>query len=56
MSDLKTLIDAHESAVGRDYEARLSAQQEARQALDKLLLRQEGEGSEVQPNESSKRD
>lgn len=56
MSDLKTLIDAHESAVGRDYEARLSAQQEARRVLDKLLLRQEGEGSEVQPNESSKRD
>ena len=60
MSDLKALIDAHESAVGRDYEARLTAQHEARQQLDDLLLRhqadEEEKGSEVQQNESSKRD
>lgn len=60
MSDLRMLIEAHESAVGQDYEARLSAQQEARAQLDALLRRQqqqeEGEGSGVQPNESTKRD
>ena len=66
MSDLKTLIDAHDAAVGRDYEARLSAQHEARQHLDDLLQRQaraksleprgEQDGSEVSQNESSKRD
>lgn len=60
MSDLKAMIDAHESAVGREYEARLSAQQEARQQLDELLKRQQqqeaDEGSGVQQNESSKRD
>lgn len=60
MIDLKTLIEAHESAVGQDYEARLSAQQEARAQLDALLRRQqqqeEGEGSGVQQNESTKRD
>lgn len=62
MSDLKTLIDAHESAVGRDYEARLSAQHEARQQLDELLRRQaqaeqeDKDGSEVSQNESTKRD
>lgn len=58
MSDLKQLIDAHESAVGADYEARLSAQQEARHQLDQLLQRQQAdEGApEVQQNESTKRD
>lgn len=60
MSDLKTMIDAHESAVGRDYEARLTAQHQARQQLDNLLLLQQDQerdkGTEVQPNESTKRD
>lgn len=57
MSDLKTMIDAHESAVGRDYEARLSAQQDAREKLDNLLMRQQQrEEGEVQQNESTKRD
>lgn len=59
-ADLKGLIDAHESAIGRDYEARLAAQHQARAALDELVRRQEqqqgnyshGEGSEV--NESGK--
>lgn len=60
-ADLKGLIDAHESAIGRDYEARLAAQHQARAALDDLVRRQEqqqgnypphGEGSEV--NESRK--
>lgn len=63
MDDLTRLIEAHESAVGRDYEARLNAQRAARAALDQLLRRQDAElgqqpphGEEVQSNESSKRD
>lgn len=41
MADLSRLIEAHESAVGREYEARLSAQHAARAALDELLRRQD---------------
>jgi hypothetical protein len=60
MADLKNLIDAHESAVGPDYEARLSAQHQARKRLDELFGFEGGEdwqeGSGVgQPgSESSK--
>eukprot|EP00882_Tetradesmus_deserticola_P008054 GHRQ01008483.1.p1 GENE.GHRQ01008483.1~~GHRQ01008483.1.p1 ORF type:complete len:413 (+),score=146.77 GHRQ01008483.1:221-1459(+) len=41
MAELGRLIEAHESAVGREYEARLSAQHAARAALDELLRRQD---------------
>lgn len=45
MADLRRLIEAHESAVGREYEARLSAQHAARAALDELLRRQDSSSS-----------
>uniref|UniRef100_A0A383VQ72 BFN domain-containing protein n=1 Tax=Tetradesmus obliquus TaxID=3088 RepID=A0A383VQ72_TETOB len=45
MADLSRLIEAHESAVGREYEARLSAQHAARAALDELLRRQDSSSS-----------
>ncbi|KAF8067229.1 hypothetical protein HT031_002276 [Scenedesmus sp. PABB004] len=51
MGDLRRLIDAHESAVGRDYEARLTAQHAARERLDQLLRHQgpAGAGGAPQP-------
>jgi hypothetical protein len=50
MADLSRLIEAHESAVGREYEARLSAQHAARAALDELLRRQDTQQDVSQPN------
>jgi hypothetical protein len=71
MGELRGLIENHERAMGKEYEARLSAQHQARQHLEGVLRLQQqeaqpgqpgpgqqgqGEGSEVQQNESSKRD
>jgi hypothetical protein len=50
MADLSRLIEAHESAVGREYEARLSAQHAARAALDELLRRQDTQQDVASPN------